>query len=361
MERVFRPASLVLGRLRFAQKFVVVALVLAVPLGVVAFAYSKEQHSGVAATAQERVGLAAMEPLLRLDEAVATARHAAVTSGDAVPVRSATVAAVDSTQRKWGAQLGTDGAWRELRQQIVIAGMTSGRATALAAYDGVDIGLENLIVSVGDGSRLSVDPDLDASYLLDAIERRIPTLLDTTSRIVDQVSVDAREGFPDRVQLLSQVDVAVGSIDGTAAALDRDVVTATSRTTDRGVRKLMPARLAKADDAVSMLDQHLRNVRSIRYSLAAIPAAARPIAAASRQLTQTATSALDRLLRARIAADTARASLVELLAAGAAIAALYLFGGFYYCVAGAVRKIVISLRSVAAGRLGEQLVRHQSR
>ena len=101
MERMFRPASLVLGRLRFAQKFVVVALVLAVPLGVVAFAYSREQHSGVSTTAQERVGLASMEPLLALDEAVATARHAAITSGKAVPVRPATIAAVDSTQRTW--------------------------------------------------------------------------------------------------------------------------------------------------------------------------------------------------------------------------------------------------------------------
>jgi diguanylate cyclase (GGDEF)-like protein len=356
MERVFRPASALLGQLRFAHKFFLVGLVLAVPLAVVVFAYSREQRRGVAATNMERAGLTAMDPLLALGEDVAVARHAAVTSGHAVAVAAADIAAVDQTQRKYGKLLRTATQWQELRQQLLIAGVTSGHATALAAYDGVDIGLENLVVAVGDASKLSVDPDLDATYLLDGIERRIPTLLDTANRIVDQFNVDSREGFPDRAQLLSQVDLAVGSMDSAAAALDAGFGTAAQHTRDMGVRYVLPGRLSVLDGTVSLLDERLRNVRLGRAAVTASPGTAQPLTAAADQLTAVGTSAIDRLLRARIAADTGRAHLVELLAAGAALAAIYLFGGFYFCVAGAVRRMLVTLRAVAAGRLSEEVV-----
>jgi diguanylate cyclase (GGDEF)-like protein len=355
VERVFRPASSLLGRLRFAQKFVVVVLVLALPLGVVVLTYASEQHSRITASQTERVGLAAMRPLLRLAEDVATARHAAATSGDAVAVPRADLDTVDETQRQYSGLLNTAGQWHEVRQQLVLAGTTSGHATSLAAYDGVGIGVEHLIVAVGDGSRLSVDPDLDSSYLIDAIERRIPSLLDTGTRIVDQLNVDAREGFPDRAESLSQVDGAVGSIDDATDALDLDIETAAQHTIDKAVRYDLPAREATLDGTVSLLDEALANVQFTHDSISVVAATSRPLTVATNQLASAAMSATDRLLRARIAADTNREHLVELVAAAATLAATYLFGGFYYCVVGAVRRIVTTLSHAADGRLDEQI------
>jgi diguanylate cyclase (GGDEF)-like protein len=355
VERAFRPASSLLGRLRFAQKFIAVALVLAVPLAVVDMAYASEQQSGIAASQTEAVGLATMRPLLRLAEDIATARHAAATTGDAVAVPRADLDAVDEAQRQYGSVLDSAAQWQQVRLQLVIAGMTSGHATSLAAYDGADIGVENLIVAVGDGSRLSVDPDLDSSYLVDAIERRFPSLQDTGTRIVDQLSVDAREGFPNRAELLSQVDGAVGSIDGTTDALDLDIETAAAHTSDKKVRDDLPAMEATLDGAVSLLDDALANVQFTRNSLAVTAATSRPLTAAINELESAATSATEQLLQARITAGSNREHLVELVAAAAALAAIYLFGGFYYCVAGAVRRIVTTLSDVAAGGLGEQI------
>jgi diguanylate cyclase (GGDEF)-like protein len=356
MERVFRPAAWLLGGLRFALKFLVVGLVLAVPLGVVAFAYSSEQRSGVSASEAERVGLTAMQPLLRLSGAVAVARHAAVVGGHAVAVPAPDIHAVDETQSRYGGLLGTAGQWSEVRQQLVIAGSTSGRATALAAYDGVGIGLEGLLVGVGDGSKLSVDPDLDSSYLLGALGRDLPGLLDTATRIVDQLNVDAHQQISSQVGLLGQVDVAGGAIDSTTTTLDSAIQTAVQNTRDQGVRDVLPAQMAVLDGAVSLFDATLREAGSVRDARAVSPAAAQPVAAATNQLIGAATAAVNRLLRARIARDNERAQLIELLAAVAALVALYLFGGFYYCVAGAVRRMITTLSAVAAGRLGEQVV-----
>jgi diguanylate cyclase (GGDEF)-like protein len=353
VERVFRPATTILGRLRFAVKFLVVGLVLAVPLGVVAFAYSQEQSSAVDATNTERIGWAAMEPLVRLSQDVVAARHAAVISGAGASVPAADIQAVDRTQDRFGASLGTEGQWHELRQQLVIAGLTTGHATALAAYDGVEIGLGALLQSVSDGAKLSVDPDLDAAYLVDVVDVRVPQLVDTATRMVDQLHVDAGDGGSHQleVQLLSQLGVTLGTIDSTDSALDRAIHTAAGHTRDSGASTEIPARMSLLDAAVSQLEVTLRNAEFTHNFRVVSASAAQPLAAAAAALSQSSTSAIDRLLTARIARDNERAHLVELLVAAAALAAIYLFSGFYYCVAGAVRRMITTLGAVAGGRL----------
>jgi diguanylate cyclase (GGDEF)-like protein len=359
MERFFRPAASLLARLRFAHKFLVVGMVLAVPLAVVVFAYSSEQTDAVSASHTEQVGLRVMQPLLALSEQLAAARHTAATTGQATAVPAADIAAVDRTQRRDGASLGTAGQWQEVRQQLVIAGLTSGRATSLAAYDGVDIGLEALLVTVGNNSKLTVDPDLDASYLLDAVDVELPVVLDTTTRIVDQLSVDSRQGLSDQVQeqvqVLSQIGIAIGGIDGATAELDSAIETAGEHTPGRGVHDSVAVAAAVLDGAVSELDVALRNAELGHRPSAVSPAAAQPVAVAAHQLTQAATSAVVRLLRARVDLDTGRERRVELLAAAAALIALYLFSGFYFAVAGAVGRMTDTLRAVAAGRLDDQI------
>jgi diguanylate cyclase (GGDEF)-like protein len=358
MQRLFRPATVALGRLRFAVKFLVVGLVLAVPLGVVAFAYSKAQSSAVAATNTERVGWTAMVPLLRLSRDIAAARHAAVITGNGASVPDADIQAVDRTQNRYGASLGTATQWNELRQQLVIAGVTTGHATALAAYDGVEIGLEALLQSVADGSKLSVDPDLDAAYLVDVVDVRLPELVDVATRMVDQLRVDVGDGdtYQLQVQLLSQLGVTLGSIDSAAAALDSATHSAALHTADAGVRVALPPRLSLLDGAVSQLEVTFRDVEFTHMFRSVPPSAARPLANAALALSRASTSAIDRLLTARIARDNDRARRVKLLVAAAALAAIYLFSGFYYCVAGALHQMITSLGAVAAGRLDEQVV-----
>jgi diguanylate cyclase (GGDEF)-like protein len=358
MERLFRPAALVLGRLRFAVKFLVVGLVLAVPLGVVAFAYADEQRSAVAATNTERVGWTAMVPLVRLSQDVAAARHVAVSTGSGTSVPAADIQAVDRAQDRDGTSLGTVAQWSELRQQLAVARLTTGRATALAAYDGVAIGLQALLQSVADGSKLSVDPGLDAAYLVEVVDVRLPQLVDVATRMVDQLRVDAGEhsSYQLQVQVLGQLGVTLGSIDSADSALDSAIQTAALHSDDSGVRAALSPRLARLDGAVSQLEVTFRDVEFTHKFDAVASGAAQPLANAAVALSRVSTSAIDRLLAARIARDNERARLVVLLVAAAALAAIYLFSGFYYCVAGALHQIIASLGAVAAGRLDEQVV-----
>src|SRR5450755_4110427 len=76
------PSTSLLGRIRYAHKFVVVGLVLLVPLGFLAGAYVSLQRGQVDFSARERVGVAYMSPLTALTTAVVEARHRMVAVHD---------------------------------------------------------------------------------------------------------------------------------------------------------------------------------------------------------------------------------------------------------------------------------------
>src|SRR2546423_12848501 len=82
LTRAFRPATALVGRLRYAHKFVVVGIVLLVPLGFVATAYVQSQHQQIAFSAKERQGVALMTPLVTLVADTVLTRHLTTASAD---------------------------------------------------------------------------------------------------------------------------------------------------------------------------------------------------------------------------------------------------------------------------------------
>ena len=77
---LFAPAARLVGRLRYAQKFVVVGLVLVVPLGFVAAAYVDLQRQMVAFSSAELRGIGYMTPLLNLTSRLVEERHRSLTA-----------------------------------------------------------------------------------------------------------------------------------------------------------------------------------------------------------------------------------------------------------------------------------------
>jgi methyl-accepting chemotaxis protein len=77
-KRIFSPATRLMGRLRYAQKFAVIAAVLIVPLALASFAYLREAERTYDFSERERLGVRYIEPATDLLGAVSVARDAAV-------------------------------------------------------------------------------------------------------------------------------------------------------------------------------------------------------------------------------------------------------------------------------------------
>ena len=369
---LLRPATALIGRLRYAQKFAVVGLVLLVPLGFVATAYVGLQRDQIAFSAKERSGIEVMAPLVGLTGRIAQGRHLAVTGGgdgaavDGAAVDEAAVdeaaideatAAVDAADRRTGPALGTTQGWVATRRLVLAARHATGTvADRYAAYDAAMAALLGLIVRVGDESNLTLDPDLDTYYLMDTLQFRLPVVLDNAGRGVDLALLADTQPAGAGTDALIQLGLTNGVLIATRATVGRAVATTVAKTADGEVRRRTVADFRRLDDATAALTAILTTAVKDRRPGRVRADASDAVRAAAADFAANAATSLDRLLRARIDGFSGRAHRVELAAGLAALLGAYLFVGFYLSVVPPIRRMVATLHAVAAGDLTQRVV-----
>src|SRR2546430_7466445 len=82
MASALRPATALLGRLTYARKIAVLAVVLALPMSIVGWAYVGVQRGQISFTEREREGVRYLRPLLEVALSAMDARDRAVNGGD---------------------------------------------------------------------------------------------------------------------------------------------------------------------------------------------------------------------------------------------------------------------------------------
>ena len=349
---LFGAAAALIGRLRYAQKFVVVGLVLLVPLGFVAAAYVGLQRNQIAFSAKERNGVTYLAPLVELASRTAQARHAAVTGEPAAVPLDPEIAAVDAVDHRLAPTLDTGDAWAATRRLIDAAqGATGTAAARYEDYNAAIQALTDLIVRVGDNSNLTLDPDLDTYYLMDTLQFRLPVVLDNAGRGADLAVLAASAPATARTQALIDLGLTNGVLAATNATMARAVGTITAKTADPDVRRGTGTSFDRLNSAITTLTATLTAAVKDRRP-GDIPAdASDAVRTAATEFAAQAATSLDRLLEIRIDGFSGRADRVELATGLAALLAAYLFVGFYLSVAPPIRRIVATLHAVAGGDL----------
>jgi diguanylate cyclase (GGDEF)-like protein len=350
------PAVAFTGRLRYAQKFAVVGLVLLLPLASVAVAYVGQQRREIGFSTKERHGVALLAPLTVLTAHLVAARHELVTSGgrDGSNLH-ADLARLDTLNERLGRRLGTTEDWRSTRRTIEAAEHNGGELMVrYEAYNtAVDAALA-LIVRVGDQSNLTLDPELDTYYLMDILQFRLPVLLDVAGRVSD------RAVFMETTALAGSdtfIDLGVfnGVVANTHRAITRAARTVVERTRNPEVRRVAADQYYRLHAVVAAFEEQIRGVVQSRQVGAAVSTGAESVHAAASGFAAESAAALHALLRTRIAGLSARAIRVELGGGLAALLALYLFVGFYVSVVSPIRLIVGALQAVAGGDLARRV------
>jgi len=356
MGRLFQPAALLLGRLRYAQKIVVVAVVLLLPLGFVTWGYVEIQRGQVDFSATERRGDGYLKPLLELTVRAVRARHLAVSGADpAAADVAAAVTGVDAVDAAYGAAFETGQLWSAAKEALNQAATVRQPAAALGAYNKATAALLALINRVSDRSNLTLDPDLDSYYVMDALVFRVPILLDTTGQAVDEALINSRASA-DLVDG-ARIDLAIdsGTLSTTRDAFDYDLKTARAHTVNQDLLSSTGASDALLDTVNAVLDQTttaIKNSRMDALRADAGEAAATRIAA----LNTTLVPVLDHLLAIRIAGFQAKAQRVEAAGLIAVLLVVYLLVGFYRSATVPLRRMVAALDALAGGDLTSHTV-----
>src|SRR3954470_4213529 len=226
------PAAL-MARLTYARKFALLGLVLLAPAAFALHAYWSVQGDTLAFADSERVGVRYLAPANDLALRVIAARGVAVRAStgdaaakaalpDAVAKVQEAVTGVDAADKADGAAINMTSAWKDARETILAARDAKGFDAAATAAVG-------LIVSVGDGSKLILDPDLDSYYVIDTLITKLPAMADNAGRAGDlQVVVTASHTLDQRIALAG----AQGALRATTGAMVSGLQTAYKNTAD---------------------------------------------------------------------------------------------------------------------------------
>ncbi|OLB80012.1 MAG: hypothetical protein AUI14_08440 [Actinobacteria bacterium 13_2_20CM_2_71_6] len=351
MASALRPATALLGRLTYARKIAVLAVVLALPMSIVGWAYVGVQRGQISFTEREREGVRYLRPLLEVALSAMDARDRAVNGGDPAGAKVAdAVAALSVLDGTVGASLAVTDAWGEVRTSLQNAAGTQGGSTALTAWNSAVDGILALISKVSDQSNLTLDPDLDSYYVMDAVVFRLPTILDLTMRGADAALVaSAGKVVTDRS---TQVDLAAD------AAQAEPNVAALSDGMTKAIAATANAALPGQQDPVKQL---VDLSRSIGNGVRQAAAAGTPVTIDSAVLADAATRIatmlralvplLDDLLTVRAHSLTSKEYQVIGVGLVATLIATYLMIGFWRSSTTSLRKMVAALDAVAEGDL----------
>ncbi|OLE28631.1 MAG: hypothetical protein AUG44_06960 [Actinobacteria bacterium 13_1_20CM_3_71_11] len=241
-------------------------------------------------------------------------------------------------------------AWRQVRAALAGAASATGRSTILAAWNTAVDGVNALIAKVSDGSNLTLDPDLDSYYVMDALVSRLPALLDAALRGADAAIV-ASNG-PVVTNRAAQVDLAIAAAQAVPniSALSDGMGKATAATANSNLRAQSDAVRQLVTLATSIGDA-ARTAASTGTLLSIDQAVLADLSLRISNLIHVLVPVLDDLLAARVAGLQGNEYRVLLLGLAALVVAAYLMVAFWRASTSALRGMVEALDAVAEGDL----------
>jgi signal transduction histidine kinase/DNA-binding NarL/FixJ family response regulator len=342
VSRLLAPAVLLMQRLRYAPKFLLLSLLIAIPLGLLTSLWLSELGRRIDDARQELRGVAYLTSLRGLLEPLAEAETRAAVAGgrddgSALTERLEMAAAgVDAVDRRVGRRLGATDLWTALRVRVVHPAVSPSMLIAETSA---------LMNHVGDTSRLTLDPQLESYYLIDAVVVRLPTLARQLNALGVGLIREATAPGSDHAETLVALRLAEREKD----ALDRGHAVAFLSTPE--LRPTVEPALMATWEAVDRLAALARQTGPPAPVEDVIVRHDEAVAAVWAHYDRAA-EALSRQLRDRIASLETHRALLLVLVAGVVGIVIYLWLGFYVSLRGAVQALEGSARGMQSGDFG---------
>jgi PAS domain S-box-containing protein len=370
MRALIRPASALMQKLKYPQKFLLIAIVIAIPFAVVFALLQAQINDSLHTLHQERDGNAYLSPVRQFLGHVSQAQvfaHATAKGNTATrPMLMATLAQADSdiaqlasADSRFGHALNSTDSFNAIRTEwadVRDGSLKRSPADNDAAYGKLIDDLHELIESVQNSSLLVVDAHLDSTLLTQGVLDRLLTGLDlfreTKLRGQDlpygqPLPSDVKPGFQDLTYQLT------ANIQATEDSFNNAFSANTSNTLRPALASTVNDYVATGQSVLNLVSSQVTNSPTITVAPTAYDAAISRAWQINDDLWAQSSTQLDHLLQARVADTTARHRLAQALPLLAALVALYLLIGFYY---GLTR--VIAALGDAARRMNEGEVDH---
>jgi diguanylate cyclase (GGDEF)-like protein len=373
MDQLLRPGMRLMRRLRVGGKFVSLAVLLMIPLTVMAAGSVASDTRQIAVVRDEQDGLRLVHPLLmlvddlcllRISEAAGASSGSSTGSAAATPsTTSATatgdlgtdISQVDAADRETGERLGLRADWARLRPLLttLAAEQAAARrstlpgpdaeATREATQESID-----LIRRAADASQLILDPELDSYYSMIVLVDRLPSIMDAAANATEQAK---QAGSAREIKASTHVLSDLGG------RLSTDLGTAITVTRWSAFEDRVRSPGASVQSGIARFGVDLGRGADLSPNSNSGPGTGNRLAASVARLADTLASALDVLLERRGQALEFDRVRPLLLALTALAAVSYLFGALYRATSADVRRVLgdVSVVTDADARLDAPL------
>jgi methyl-accepting chemotaxis protein len=362
LSKIFAPSRWLMGQLKFAGKFVLLAAVLLAPLGYVTKNYFDKTNGDISFAQDERTGVDYLSPALDL-KAVVDGALIAGPAGQSVEPGSinAAVGALDSVSGRLAAPLtnGTDAslpdAWSAAKTAISAALSATADVTAqFDAWSAASTAMTAVVQTAGDDSNLTLDPIVDTYYVGNAAVVNVRDTMGYAALVAGLTSKAASASSSDLRDLQMRLAVASGSLGSAASGLSGSVDTAAKNTSDKSLRSNIEGPSGAVTAAVKALTESATTFVSKAPSASDatdVASKAAEVTAAGRTFAKADLSELGSMLANRVDSMHASNARIEKVVVGFLLIALYCFGGLMVGVSMSVKAMLSSLRDLAEGRL----------
>ena len=193
----FKPAIVIMNRLKYSQKFLLLGILILLPLMLALSQFIVQVNKDINFVVDEQSGIVYITPLADFVKAVQehmALRVAAVkgdqTLADLVEPKQAEIEqriqAVDGVDHKLGAVFGVDDEWGVLKSEWAALKKQPEKSDVkdiITAHRLLIQHVLKLITQVGNSSQLVLDPDIDTYYLMDMVITKLPLMSDYLSQI----------------------------------------------------------------------------------------------------------------------------------------------------------------------------------
>ena len=358
------PGVRLFRRIDFKTKALTISLVFAIPLFWLSWQYFGDKAAMIGFSAKERIGVTYARQVMPLMSALQRHRSLALaeSANHAPPPALAAVQKevadhlklLEAAQQADGASLGTDKPYQAfLEAHRQVASASAGFETVWATHTRQLDQLITLLAASTDGSNLTLDPDIDSYYLMDASMFRLPLLSDQLAQLGELGSVMLRNsaGTPAQVRRVTELlVVATGQLQAVRDGLDK-VYAYNGESTSH----------VNAGEAVRQISLFLQQAEASLLRPQGPQGDARAHHASALQaldqltgLANRATSHMDQLIEIRVSAMTRARDITTGVMVLCVAAALYLFLAFKKVLDGGLREIALHLDAMRQGNLTTQ-------
>lgn len=363
MGKLFAPATALMSRLKFPQRFALITLLFLLPLGYALWAFISTVNYQVNFSQKEVWGNAYMRPLNTLYRDVIedwllsqTALQGLHTADPTLQQNQAKIdqdfTTLGNVDAQYGLAFGTTSKFAVLKNNWDEMKVLSQNAERQLKYASLVSGVRGLISTVGDQSNLILDPDLDSYYTMDATLIQLPAMQNTLLDLAVQV-----DGVLMRRQITAAERAQLTILEGQILKLDDNLTNGSEVAfANNPFGNLRPAiessRTASRsalNDYLTKLDLNVLQAPSIALSPDSWLESARAALQASYNLWDVQVGQLDVLLNNRVAAYENNRTLALAVSLVALFVVVYMWIGFYRAVMLSVSQLEQTANMLASG------------